>query len=82
MFFIFQKEVLITYDMQKYLETRKKLQQNAIPFQTRSTYIGSRGYRGNGLGTLGENNKYQPEYKIFVKKQNYENALHIINQKE
>lgn len=54
----------------------------AIPFQTRSTYIGSRGYRGNGLGTLGENNKYQTEYKIFVKKQNYENALHIINQKE
>ena len=75
------KELLITYDIRKYGEAIQALKDHGIKFFTKSAYVGSRGWRGSVLGTAGENEQYQTEYKIFVKKQDYEQALFVINSK-
>ena len=81
MFDFLKKELLITYDIRKYGEAVQALKDHGIKFFTKSAYVGSRGWRGSVLGTVGENAQYQTEYKIFVRKQDYEQALFIINSK-
>ena len=81
MFDFLKKELLITYDVKRYTQAAQKLKANGIKFSTKAKYTGSRGWRGSVLGTVGENAQYQTEYKIFVKKQDYEQALFVINSK-
>ena len=68
-----RKELLITYDMQKQAEVRTLLQDHGIEYtikvSNRSTLY---------MGTLGENINTLYEYKIYVKKEDYEQASAVI----
>ena len=81
MFDFLKKELLITYDVKRYTQAAQKLKDNGVKFSTKAKYTGSHGSRESLLGTIGENAQYQTEYKIFVKKQDYEQALFILNRK-
>ncbi len=80
-----RKELLITYDMKKQSEVRTTLQNHNIKYDVKiknllspsifsrsgRTYIGSRG--------VDLTNSY--EYKIYVKKSDYEEAVVLLNEK-
>lgn len=77
----FSYEVLMTMDFNKQADARGILSANNIPYVTKTTNltntqaIGShRGYQGS----LGVNQDYSYEYKIYVHKNDYDKAVSLI----
>ncbi|MEE1015573.1 MAG: hypothetical protein U0M69_06075 [Lachnospiraceae bacterium] len=80
-----RKELLITYDMQKQSEVRTLLQNHRIKydikvFNRKSASPLSAGMRAH-TGTFGEDLSKAYEYKIYVKKEDYERACALMNGK-
>jgi len=76
-----QKELTITYSMDTQHKVRNILTQHNIPYKIKVLNPGgplgqNETRRG---GTLGINLDYAYEYKIYVRKSDYEEALHLIN---
>lgn len=76
-----RKELLITFDMKHQADVRDILAANDIDYIVKVTdrqdaAVISRG--GAREGSLGMNQNYAYEYKIYVHKKDYENALRLI----
>ena len=77
-----RKELLITYDMKKQSDVRTVLQNHKIEYNVKVKNTlspsplssGDRGHRA----TLGIDLSKAYEYKIYVKKEDYEKALELI----
>lgn len=77
-----RKELLITYDMQKQAEVRTLLQNHGIDYSVKvwnckspsPISARSRAY----TGTFGEDLSNMYEYKIYVKKEEYEQAYALM----
>lgn len=77
-----RKELMITMDFNKYADVKEVLSANNIPHVTKTANltnaqaVGShRGYQGS----LGVNQKYSYEYKIYVHKRDYDKAVGLIS---
>ena len=77
-----RKELLITYDMNKQSEVRTILQNHKIEYNVKVKNLlsptplssGSRAH----AGSLGVDLKKSYEYKIYVKKSDYERAISLM----
>ncbi len=77
-----RKELFITFDMQKQAEVRQILQANGIDYQVKvinrksasPVWSGTRAY----TGTLREDLSKMYEYRIFVHKDDYEQAVSVM----
>lgn len=77
-----RKELLITYDMNKQSEVRTILQNHKIEYSVKVKNLlsptplssGSRGH----MATPGVNLSKAYEYKIYVKKEDYERAIFLM----
>ena len=79
--FFNRKELLITMDLNKQADVRSILSANSIPYVIKTTNLQSPQFAGSNrgrLGTLGVNQNYSYEYKIFVHKNDYDKALGLI----
>lgn len=79
-----RKELIITFDVNKQMEVRDKLWANNIEYDVICKNITSPSpfASGNrGMGTFGINNKFANEYKIYVKKSDFDLAVKVINTK-
>ena len=76
-----RKELLITLDMKRYSDVREILSANGINYTVKVTnrqaaaLIGSSRAR---VGSFGTNQNFAYEYKIYVHKKDYDNALRLI----
>ena len=76
-----RKELLVTMDIKKQASIRGILSANKIPYITKTTNVmdpqafGS--HRGH-QGSLGVNQNYSYEYKIYVHKNDYDKAVGVI----
>ena len=79
--FFTRKELLITMDVGRQMDVRNILAANGIKFAVKVTTLQSANAidssRGR-VGTLGVNLNYSYEYKIYVHKKDYEQALRLI----
>ena len=76
-----RKELLITMDMGRQMDVRNILAANGIKFAVKVTNLQSANAIGSSrgrVGTLGVNLNYSYEYKIYVRKKDYEQALRLI----
>jgi len=76
-----RKEVLITFDMNRQASVREILTANGIDYTVKVTNLQSASVVGCGrgrMGSFGINEKYTYEYKIYVHKSDYDNALRLI----
>lgn len=77
-----RKELLITMDMNRQSNVRDILSANGIEYTVKvtnlqsATVVGS--HRGK-FGNLGINQNYSYEYKIYVRRKDYEHALRLIH---
>lgn len=77
-----RKELTITMDMSVQMRVRDILSANKIDYiiKTKNLYGASfAGSRRSYVGSLGTNADYMYEYKIFVRKDDFEKAKHLIN---
>ncbi len=76
-------ELVITYDMKQQADVRNILSANNIKYiiRTKSPQTSNWGRAGmrSKTGTLGINQDCSYEYKIYVKKKDWEMAKHLIN---
>lgn len=83
--FLNRKEVCVTFDMNRQAEVRDILQVNGIDYMVKVLNRKSPSPIGAGsrarTGTFGENLSLEYEYKIYVHKDDYEEALHLIHKK-
>jgi len=78
-----RKELIITYDLNRQSQVRSILTENHIPCTIKTLN------RGGPLGidpcrrrgTLGIRTDAAYEYKVYVKKEDFEKARYLINQK-
>ena len=78
-----RKELLITYDMKKQSDVRTILQNHKIEYSVKVKNLlsptplssGSRGH----MATPGIDLNKAYEYKIYVKKEDYEKAIDLVN---
>ena len=76
-----RKELLITLDMKRYGDVRDILSANGIAYTVKvinrqtAAAIGSSRARS---GSFGINQNFAYEYKIYVHKKDYDNALRLI----
>lgn len=78
-----RKEVCVTFDMARQAEVRNILQGAGIDYTVKTVNLKSpspivAGSRAR-TGTFGENLNLECEYRIFVHKDDYEEALHLIH---
>ena len=76
-----RKELLITMDQNRQADVRNKLSANNIPYVIKTTNLQSSQIAGSNrgrLGTLGVDQNYSYEYKIYVHKKDYDKALGVI----
>lgn len=77
-----RKELFVTFDMQKQAEIRQILQAHGIDYQIKVTNRKSPSPIGAGsrarTGTFGENLSIANEYRIFVHKDDYEQAVYLM----
>lgn len=77
-----RKELIITYDVQKQMEVRDKLWAAGIEYDVITKNITSPSpfsTGSRGMGTFGINSNFLNEYKIYVKKVDYDLAVKVIN---
>lgn len=77
-----RKELLITLDMKRQSDIREILSSNSIDYVVKTTNLQSatvvgsqRAYTGN----YGINQEYSYEYKIYVRKKDFNKALRLID---
>ena len=76
-----RKELLITYDMKRQAEFRNVLSANGIDYKVKTINLQSASVIGSSrarTGSYGINQNNSCEYKIYVHKKDYENALKLI----
>lgn len=77
-----RKELLVTYDMKKQNEVRTALGDNGIDYRVKTVSRGSASPFAAGTrartGSFGEDPAWHYEYKIYVKKDDYEKALSLL----
>jgi c-di-GMP-binding flagellar brake protein YcgR len=76
-----RKELLVTLDMARQSEVRNILADNGIKYSVKVVNLQSASVLGSNrsrVGSYGVNQKFSYEYKIYVHKRDYENALHLI----
>lgn len=77
-----RKELFITYDMQKQSEVRTILENNDIDHKVAVKNIASPSPFSSGsrarTGSLGNELNSSYEYKIYVKKADYDKAAHLL----
>lgn len=76
-----RKELLVTLDMARQSEVRNILADNGIKYSVKVVNLQSASVVGSSrsrVGSYGVNQKFSYEYKIYVHKRDYENALHLI----
>ena len=74
-----RKELLITHDIERYYQTMEILNSGEIEFSEKVRSATGIWGSPNREGTLGTNDKYMYEYRIYVRKKDYERAYHMIN---
>ena len=80
-----RRELLTTFDLRAQDRVRDILRANGIKYDVKtvnrkSSSPFSAGSRGH-TGTAFENMQYAYNYRIYVHKDDYENALHLIRQR-
>ncbi len=76
--FLTRKELYITFNIEEMVRVRNILKDNNIEYDIK---IFSRDFWSRGrTGSFGINQSYNYEYKFYVKRSEYEKALHFINQ--
>ncbi len=75
--FFNRKELLITMDMKRQDDVREILSVNGIDYIVKVINRQSDNSRAR-VGSLGLNPKFTYEYKIYVHKNDYDNALRLI----
>ncbi len=83
MFLFNFKEVIATYSYENYVRISELLRNNEILFRTRiidTEAAGPFDNRRGARGSLGTNQKYTKEYKVYVKRQDLEDAKGVIHQ--
>ena len=76
-----RRELLITFDMKRQSDVRDILSANGVKYAVKVTnrqnaaIIGSSRAR---VGSFGMNQNFAYEYKIYVHKKDYDNALRLI----
>lgn len=76
-----RKELLITMDMKRQGEVRSILDKNGIQYDVKITNLENPAVMGKSrgrTGSLGLDQKYVYEYKIYVHKKDYEEAEWLI----
>ncbi len=76
-----RKELLVTLDMARQSEVRNILADNGIKYSLKVVNLQGAyvvGSRRSRVGSYGVNQKFSYEYKFYVHKRDYENALHLI----
>jgi hypothetical protein len=76
-----RKELLITLDMNRQSTVRDILSANGIDYDVKVTNLQSASVIGVGRrrsGSFGINQNYTYEYKIYVHKKDYANAMRLI----
>ena len=76
-----RKELLITMDMNRQANVRDVLSANGIDYSIKVTNLQSASVIGSNrgrFGSFGINQKHSYEYKIYVRKKDYDNALRLI----
>ena len=76
-----RKELLVTMDMKKQADVRDALSANSIPYIINTTNLVNSqafGSRRGYQGSLGVNQNYSYEYKIYVHKNDYDKAVGLI----
>jgi len=76
-----RKELCVTMDMQRQTKIRDILHANNIEYDLKTTNLASSSSIPGGRGrtyTSDFNIKHSYEYKFYVKKEDYEKALHLI----
>lgn len=77
-----RRELLLTMDAKYCARIRDILKANSIPYSMKVTNLQSANGFGSdrrGLGTIGVNMDYTYEYQIFVRKEDYDQALFQIH---
>lgn len=76
-----RKELLVTSDMKRQGEVRELLSANGIAYKVKVTNRQNAAILGSSrarTGSIGMNSDLSYEYKIYVHKKDYENALRAI----
>ena len=76
-----RKELLITMDMERQSQVRNILSANGIAHRTKVTNLQNAAVAGSGRarsGSLGINQKFAYEYKIYVHRNDYARALQLV----
>lgn len=76
-----KREVLTTFDKQKYFQAKQRLIQAGIPHYSKMTN-NRLGNFGNVLAMSSGDVKYEAQYRIFVSKAQAEEAIHCIQKSE
>ena len=72
-----RKELLITFDMKRQANVRDILSANDIDYTIKATDFQG-GISRARFGSFGINQNFAYEYKIYVHKKDYDNALRLI----
>lgn len=76
-----RKELLITMDIKRQSRVRDILSANGIDYTVKTTNLQNAAIIGSSrsrVGSLGMNQKFAYEYKIYVHKRDYDTALRLI----
>ena len=76
-----RKELFITIDMSRQSNVRDILSANGVEYTVKVTNLQSASVIGSNRGRVGNfgiNQNYSYEYKIYVHKKDYDNALRLI----
>lgn len=76
-----RKELIVTMDMNRQSDIRNILSANQINYSVKTTNLQNAqavGSRRGRVGSFGVDSQFSYEYKIYVHKQDYERAKHLI----
>ena len=74
-----RKELLITHDIERYYQTMDILDSGEIEFSAKVRSATGTWGSPNREGTFGTNDNNLYEYRIYVRKKDYERASHMIH---
>lgn len=73
-----ETELLSTFQPEVYANTVKKLKEKNFWYRAKTAYTGY-GNRSTGtIGSIGEKVELETQYRIFVKKEDYEMITHLL----
>lgn len=80
MCFFSWKELFMTFDVRAYDRLAQTLEKAGIPYRVKTHYSGNANRRTGMIGSLGERPEFETQYRILVKKRDYERARHLWQQ--